>query len=204
MEAAGLAILLAAGAVAVAAGWRLVRDGRSVWAVMTPILVLLGVMALLTGLVRAGDLPLPLAIGAGAGLGLYLATAVFLAVARRWPLLARHTASVYELRGGLDVWPAVGLAALLNAPAEELFWRGIGPLAVAPLVGDGAAAPVAWLLYVGANAASGSLPILLGAVVGGGAWAVLAATTNGVAASIACHAVWTGLMIAVPPRRAAR
>ena len=41
--------------------------------------------------------------------------------------------------------------------------------------------------------------MLAGALVGGALWTGLAAWTGGVAAPIASHLVWTGLMIAWPP-----
>jgi membrane protease YdiL (CAAX protease family) len=66
-------------------------------------------------------------------------------------------------------------------------------------VGSLQGAVMAWGLYVAANIGSGSLPIVLGAVVGGAAWGTLAWWSGGVAASVACHAVWTALMIARPP-----
>jgi membrane protease YdiL (CAAX protease family) len=66
-------------------------------------------------------------------------------------------------------------------------------------LGDLPGAVLAWAAYVGANAFSGSVPVVLGAVVGGGVWAALAAWTGGVVASLACHAMWTALMVALPP-----
>jgi membrane protease YdiL (CAAX protease family) len=66
-------------------------------------------------------------------------------------------------------------------------------------VGSLAGALLAWGVYVAANAVSGSLPIILGALVGGAVWTALALWTGGVAASLACHAAWTALMVALPP-----
>jgi membrane protease YdiL (CAAX protease family) len=58
---------------------------------------------------------------------------------------------------------------------------------------------LAWLGYVVANAASGSLPFVAGAAVGGAVWAGLALWTKGVLASVLCHAVWTAAMLVRPP-----
>jgi membrane protease YdiL (CAAX protease family) len=60
-------------------------------------------------------------------------------------------------------------------------------------------AVVAWLGYVAMNAASGSLPFIAGAVVGGAVWGGLAWWTGGIAAGLASHGVWTALMLARPP-----
>src|SRR5439155_510402 len=45
-------------------------------------------------------------------------------------------------------------------------------------------------------APGGSVALGLG---GGGAWGLLALWTGGVLASLLCHAVWTGLMVGLPP-----
>ena len=59
---------------------------------------------------------------------------------------------------------------------------------------------MSWAVYLVANLPSRSLAIGAGAVVGGGAWALLAAATGGVLAPLCCHAVWTLAMIVAPPR----
>jgi len=60
-------------------------------------------------------------------------------------------------------------------------------------------AVLTWVASVGVNAAWGSAPLLAGAVVGGALWTVLAVWSGGVLAPIACHLVWTGLMLVWPP-----
>ena len=62
-----------------------------------------------------------------------------------------------------------------------------------------AAALLTWGAYIVVNLASQNLPIVAGAVVAGAAWSGLALWTHGVVASVVCHCVWTGLMLAVPP-----
>jgi membrane protease YdiL (CAAX protease family) len=195
----------AAAVVAIAACWELVRRGRSrVWSVMPGMVGLLAVVAILTGKVRsATDMGVPAAAGIGlaAGALLYGATAAFMAVAGRWPPLRRQARTVYELRGGLSIPTAIVLAALVVAPSEEIVWRGMVQTLFGGWLGSGGGALLAWAVYVAVNAVARSLPILLGAVVGGAAWAGLAWWTGGVAAPIACHVVWTGLMVAWPPVR---
>jgi membrane protease YdiL (CAAX protease family) len=47
---------------------------------------------------------------------------------------------------------------------------------------------------------SRSLPIVAGALVGGALWGALAWWSGGVLAPLASHILWTGLMLARPPR----
>ena len=192
------------GPPAVVAGWLIVRSGRgSLWLVNGVLLPVLAAASLVTGEVRATrGYPFggAIALGVGAGVVLYAATAVFMAVAGKWPPLARHTDSLYEARSEIPLVSALAISVLLAAPAEELLWRGLILAALDHWFGSLLlAAAFAWLAYVLANAPSGSLPIALGAAVGGAVWTILASTSLGVAASIPCHMVWTGLMLAFPP-----
>lgn len=203
MTASAVALAVA-GPLAVGAAWLVVRSGRaSVWLANGVVLPVLGVLSLLTGEIEAtGGYPpwAAAAWGIVGGVGLYAATAGFMIVAGRWPPLARHTTALYENRRHISLPAALGISALLVAPGEELLWRGVVLEAFRTWIGSSALAPVgAWVVYVAANAVSGSLPIFLGAVVGGAAWTALAIFTGGVAASIACHVLWTALMVAFPP-----
>ncbi|MGH2693002.1 MAG: lysostaphin resistance A-like protein [Actinomycetota bacterium] len=202
----GAAVVLAIlGPVTVVAAWLLIRSGRvSLWTVNGSLMPVLGAASLLTGQVQTSRPSLGvgwvLFLGLTAGAGLYAATVAFMAIAGRWPPLARHTASLYENRRDISLSLAIVVSALLVAPGEELLWRGVILHALQEGIGSSPVAPVlAWGAYVAANAVSGSLPIVLGAVVGGAAWTTLASLTGGVAASIVCHMVWTGLMVAFPP-----
>lgn len=201
----GAVVLAVAGPVAVAGSWMLVRSGRtSLWALNGLLMPVVGGLSLFTGLIDPSDrfdAGWAAFLGLTAGGGLYAATAAFMALAGRWPPLARHTAALYGSRSEVSVSVAVLVSMLLVAPGEELLWRGV----VLEVIRDGLEAPgwlpplVAWLAYVAANAVSASLPIVLGAVVGGAVWTVLAVVTGGVLASVACHVVWTGMMVAFPP-----
>ena len=134
-------------------------------------------------------------VGALAGLGLYLATVIFVLFVRRLPAFARHVEALYDQRGGLPLPLALVLASGIAATGEEVFWRGL----FQPTRG----ALLTWAVYVAANAPSRSLPIFAAAAVGGAVWGALAVWTGGVLASVLCHAVWTGLMLAAPPPGAA-
>jgi hypothetical protein len=51
-----------------------------------------------------------------------------------------------------------------------------------------------------ANVPSRSLPIIAGAIVGGALWGGLARWSDGVLAPLASHILWTGSMLALPPK----
>jgi membrane protease YdiL (CAAX protease family) len=190
------------GAVGVVVAWRLIAAGRAtIWTAMAPVLWVAGAAAAATGRVTlAGRVP-PVwsaASGVVSGVALYGGTVAFVLSLRRWPVFDVHVAEIYGRRGETLASVAVALAAL-TALGEELFWRGLFQFEWSSATGPVAAALVTLVAYVAANAASGSLPILAGAVVGGAAWGALALWTEGVLASVCCHAVWTGLMVALPP-----
>lgn len=195
--------LMAAGALGVLLAWRLVVAGRvTVWAAMGTVTGAAGLASLATGRVSLspefGWAWAALA-GVGAGVVLYLGTLAFVLVVRRWPFFDRHVEEIYDQRRGLSIPAALGLAALVVAPGEELFWRGLFQWRLASALGWPAGAALTWAAYILANAASESLPILAGAVVSGAVWGALALWTHGVLASMVCHTVWTGLMLLFPP-----
>lgn len=201
----GAQVALAVGGPAVhALGWALVRAGRiSIWASSGITMGTFGLLAFLIGPVsgaRTVGAPAGAGIGAAVGVGLYGATAAFMAVARRVPAVARQTAALYGEREGRSASAALAVPLLLSVPGEELLWRGavlgvLGEVLGAPA----AAAAVCWVGFVAVNLVSGSIPIVLGAAVGGATWTALAWWTGGVIASIASHLVWTALMILAPP-----
>jgi membrane protease YdiL (CAAX protease family) len=194
--------IMAGGVLAVVVAWRLVATGRSsVWATMSVVMAGAAAAALATGRVSLSPEVRPVwagLAGAGAGLALYAATAVFVMVVRRWPTFARHVESVYDQRKGMPLVAGLALAAGIVSPSEEIFWRGLFQGRLAETVSGPVAAVLAWAAYVGANVASGSLPIVAAAMVSGAVWGGLALWTGGILASLACHSLWTGLMVARP------
>jgi membrane protease YdiL (CAAX protease family) len=195
--------LILAGAISVPVAWMMVVTGRvSIWPAMSGTLGALGLAALLTGEVSLSpevDWRVSAAVGLGTGIALYLGTAVFVLTIRRWPRFDRHVREIYGQRKGLGLLPALLLAAGVNAPGEELFWRGLMQARLARAVGWPGSTAATWAAYVVANLASRNLPIVAGAVVGGAVWGALAWWTYGVLASLLCHCVWTGMMLAFPP-----
>jgi membrane protease YdiL (CAAX protease family) len=198
--------LCVAGGVAEATAWTLVARGRvGVWGSLAVVLAAAGVAALGTGKVALSPrIAPPLAAGAGVGAGLVLfaSTRIFVAVvAPVWPAFRRHVAAIYGRRGGWSVGATL-LAALVVEVGEELFWRGLVQGRLSTAQGRLLGASFAWMAYVGANVPSLSLPIVAGALVGGAVWGALTLWTGGILACLLCHAVWTELMIALPPRAA--
>jgi membrane protease YdiL (CAAX protease family) len=193
-----------AGPVAHAASWALVRWRRtSILGASGITMAGLGMVAAVIGpvsLARRFDVPAAVGIGLAAGVLLYVATVAFMAQARRVPVVARHTASLYREGSGRPGAAVLAVSVLVSAPGEELLWRGVVLGVLAGALGSaGIAAVACWAAFVAVNVVSGRIPIILGAVVGGAVWTALAWWTGGVAASIACHAAWTGLMIVRPP-----
>lgn len=192
------------GALAEAVAWRAVAAGRSPWRVLPATLGLLGLVAATLRPPRAAagsGAAVATAAGVGIGLVLYGATRAFVRIAVRFGPFARHTRAQYARAGEVSPGAALLLAAGISAVGEELFWRGLALGRLSEGLGPAAGAAVAWAGYVGANVASGSLPIVAGAVVGGAAWTLLAWWSGGVLASVLAHALWTALMLAAPPVR---
>jgi hypothetical protein len=194
--------LMVAGAAAEILAWRVVAVGRrSVWAVMGLALPVIGAVSVVVRppvSVVGVDRIEAAAAGVATGVSLYAATRAFLVATRRWDVFARHTRETYRPRGRLPYAVLLPLA-LLAVVGEELFWRGLFQARLAAEAGAGGGALLTWFAFVGANAASASLAILAGAVVGGALWAGLAAWSGGVLASVASHGAWTLLMLVFPP-----
>lgn len=203
MPSAAQVALAIGGPVAHALGWALVRGGRiSIWASSGITMGAAGLGAVLVGPVhgaRTVAAPAAAGIGVVVGVALYGATVAFMTVARRIPAVSRHTAGLYRERAGRSTPAALAVPLLLSAPGEELLWRGAVLGVLGESLGPGAAAAACWAAFVAVNLVSGSIPIVLGAVVGGATWTALAWWTGGVISSIACHVVWTALMIVAPP-----
>lgn len=194
---------MVAGAVAEIVGWWLVSTGRfDVWKLMPVVLGAMGIGAVIVRPPVAAAQVEPstaFAVGIGAGLALYGGTRVFVWAASRWSPFRRDVLEKYGQAGEVTLAASLVLSLAVMVPAEELFWRGLFQARLADATTAGAAAAFAWFVYLAANAASRSLPIVAGAIVGGAVWAALAWWSGGVLASLASHILWTGLMLALPP-----
>jgi membrane protease YdiL (CAAX protease family) len=192
-----------AGFVAEAGAWWSVRARRAhLWRLLPIVLVAMAVAAVLVRPpVAASDVGAgnALAVGAVSGLVLYLATRVFVAIASRWAPFRRAIVDIYAEAQPIAIGAAIVLSVAVMVPAEELFWRGLVQAGLDDLWGPAAAAVITWLAYIAVNVPSRSLPIMLGAAVGGAVWAALAWWSGGMLASLASHILWTGSMLALPP-----
>jgi hypothetical protein len=198
--------LVAIGLIGQLVVWRSVAWGRiPFWPATAATFTVLGFAAL-----AAGDVAWSASVSAGAaaavgiasGIGLYAATRVVVALAARHTAIGGSVADVYERSDEVPRALALVLTMAIAVPGEELFFRGL----VLPQLQDAtsplAGAALAWLAGVGVNAAWASLPFLAGAVVGGGLWTALGAWSGGILAPLLSHLVWTGSMLAWPPRMA--
>jgi membrane protease YdiL (CAAX protease family) len=196
--------VMAAGAIAELVGWWQVSARRfDVWRLMP---VVLGAMGLAAAASRppvaAADTTTAaaLAVGAGSGLALYAGTRLFVRiVAARWPRFRHDVVDQYGQAEEITLATSLALSLAVMVPSEELFWRGLLQARLGDSMSGGLAALLAWAGYVAANAASRSLPIVAGAIVGGALWTSLAWWSGGVLASLASHILWTGMMLALPP-----
>jgi len=196
--------VMIAGAIAEFVGWWLVATRRfDVWRLMPIVLAALGIAAILvTPPVFAGTSTVTaLVVGLAAGFTLYLATLTFVWAASHWTPFRRDVLEKYSQAGEVTLATTLVLSLAIMVPAEELFWRGLfqARLAGAATMSAGTATLIAWLAYVATNAASRSLPIVAGAIVGGALWGGLAWWSGGVLASLASHILWSGLMLSRPP-----
>ena len=198
------AALIVVGIIAQMVAWWRISSGRvSVWQLMPFVLGAMGIAALLLmpPPQRTTGVGAALAVGIGAGFVLFLGTRVFVALASLWGPFAHHVEEAYREAAEEPVRAALVLSLLISVPAEEIFYRGLlqRTLWGTPL-GAGGAAFAVLVLYVLGNVPSRSLPIVAGAVVGGAVWGALAWWSGGLAAPLASHILWTGLMLLLPPK----
>ena len=194
--------VLVAGFVLEVVAWRAVAAGRaSVWGLMVGVFAVHGVVAMIVlPPIASGHEPLVtvLVVGALSGLALWAATLAFVAVAVRWEPFRRAVADRYARAAEVSLPTAVAISLLIAVPGEELFWRNLAQRRLG-VSSEVLGAVAAWVGYVAANVASGSLPFVAGAIVGGAVWGGLAWWTGGIAASLASHGVWTTMMLVRPP-----
>jgi uncharacterized protein len=195
--------VVAAGALAVAAGWWFVSSGKgNVWIVTPTVMGCLGVAAVLARRpVWAGNLGgvRSFAVGAASGLALYGATLVFILIVARWERVRSMVAAQYGWAKGTSRLRVIASSLLIVVPAEEVFWRGLVQGRLASTMTVAGASALAWLAYVAATSPARSAPLTAAAVVGGAVWVGLAWWSGGFCASLASHMVWTGLMLIAPP-----
>lgn len=122
-------------------------------------------------------------------------------VARRvLPHGGQQIEDIYGLRRGQGALGVAAQLALVIAPSEELFWRGLVQRRLSRLqVRDEWAALAGTAAYAGAHLATGNPTLVAAAAVAGGWWAGLAARGVPMEALIISHAMWDVLIFLVAP-----
>lgn len=146
---------------------------------------------------RAADV----AIGLGSGLVLYAGSRAFL-----WATCGPFTralcaplAGMFERFQTRDAWAALALALLL-APAEEVFWRGVLQGWLARRVGAVRAVIAATLVAAVGSLVTGEAFLALAMLTTYGAWGALAAWRKSLVPALVSHALWSVLVaVLVPP-----
>jgi membrane protease YdiL (CAAX protease family) len=140
---------------------------------------------------------------AGAGAGAAVGAAMFgvfvagAAIGRHFSFLADP---IHNILRKADAGPvaAVLAVALVNAVAEELFFRGSLVVALGPSVRR--TYVVAFVVYVVVTAVGGNTALVLAALVMGAVFVVERWWTGSLPVPIATHLVWSTLMIVAFPR----
>ncbi len=143
------------------------------------------------------DVWLALPVAAAHLVASYVAIPVATAVIPR--IGEQADALVLDAQGGLPTVVVAMIAGAVIAPLEELFWRGV----VQPSLGAGRPAIQATALgtvaFVSFHLPTLQLPLIGAALLGGLAWGWLRERTDGLAAPVLAHAIWTAAMVVAPP-----
>ena len=144
-----------------------------------------------------------LALGAAIAAGLYGVFAVGDRAARvLMPHGDQDIGNIYELRRLRPRWELALRLALVIAPAEELFWRGLLQGALSRRLGRNKAVAVSTALYGGAHLCTGNLTLVGAATVAGAGWSGLAALGAPMPALIISHGLWDVWIFLVRPTQA--
>jgi uncharacterized protein len=182
---------LAAGYAAFALTFRGPRD--RFWQRMTATGLTLGGLALAARpeLRRTRIRSKDVALGLGIAAGLYGVFAVGDRMARRiMPNGGREIEEIYALRTLMPTPEIATRLALIIAPAEELFWRGLVQDRLQRRLGRWPGAAAASAAYGGAHLVTGNLTLLGAANVAGAAWGGLYAAGVPLGALVVSHVAW--------------
>ncbi len=133
----------------------------------------------------------------GTGVGLVLGGVFLLGglLVQKIPPLAGDVTAILDYTSHVS-WRLVVLIAIVNAVAEEMFFRG----ALFSAFGRRYPLVASTLLYIAAMMAAGNLMIGIAALVLGAVCAVERRATGGVLAPVLTHLVWGLMMVlALPP-----
>ena len=175
------------------------------WQRMTGTAIGLGSLSLLSSkeLRRQRLEPSDLALGAAIATGLYGVFAIGDRAARvLMPNGDQDIGNIYELRRLRSRLELALRLALVIAPAEELFWRGLLQGALGRRLGRSKAAAASAALYGGAHLCTGNLTLVGAATVAGAGWSGLAAVGTPMPALVVSHCLWDVWIFLVRPTRA--
>ncbi len=147
---------------------------------------------------NASPRPVDVAIGGAIGVGSFGAFVAAAAIGRHISALQAPLDSVLA-RADAGPLPAVLTLALVNALAEELFFRGL-VIDRAHHLTPWSRPAVAVALYVGVTAVAGNVALTLASVVMGVVFVATRMWRGGLAAPVAVHVVWSTLMLLALPR----
>jgi len=175
------------------------------WQRMTGTAIGLGSLSLLSSkeLRRQRLEPSDLALGAAIATGLYGVFAIGDRAARvLMPNGDQDIGNIYELRRLRSRLELALRLALVIAPAEELFWRGLLQGALGRRLGRSRAAALSAALYGGAHLCTGNPTLVGAATVAGAGWSGLAAIGTPMPALVVSHCLWDVWIFLVRPTRA--
>ena len=193
-------------AAAAAAAWAILvaRSPDAFFAIAAPFCVAwiaLSARAAPPGL-RARLTPsvLDVALGAGVALGLYAGTRLFLRAGcgGLTDALCAPLAEMFVRFHTRALGPALVLA-LLAAPGEELFWRGVVQAHLARRLPRAAAVGAATALAVVAALATGEPFLALATAPTYAVWGALAAWRGSLVPALVSHALWSVLVASIAP-----
>jgi uncharacterized protein len=172
------------------------------WDRMTATGAGLGTLALVAEpeLRRTRIRPRDLALGAAAAAGLYAIFGVGDRAARRiMPTGGEDIDEVYRLRALRTAPELAARLAVVIAPAEELFWRGLVCRRLVARLGPLRGAAAAAAAYGGAHVVTGNLTLTGAAATAGAYWSALAAAGLPMGALIVSHVIWDIWIFLVQP-----
>jgi membrane protease YdiL (CAAX protease family) len=189
---------LVVGAVLLWGTFHAAKGGAAFWIVGFLLAAVWVIGALSTATGAWGDLDVPtLAAATAAGLATFAVFYVAYRVLREIPVLSGALHGVVGTADAGHVVPVLALA-IVNAIAEELFFRGALFSLVASRSGAREAAIWTTVIYALVTAASFNVALVIAAVVMGGVFALLRWWSRGMVAPAVAHVVWsTGMLLAL-------
>lgn len=106
---------------------------------------------------------------------------------------------VFDAVGGLPTIGVAAISALVIAPLEELFWRGSVQTSLGAHRTRLESIVISTAVFVAFHLPTLQLPLISAAALGGLVWGWLRERTDGLAAPVIAHAIWTAAMVLVPP-----